>query len=114
MDLYGHFQEIQAEKEIKELKDLDGLEGYDLYFVGFPIQAYGPAHTAKVFLEKHAAGKDIVLFITHASGEDSELLQEWLPNCRAAAVGANVVGMFNCRGELAQNVAIDVTLIWNA
>ena len=99
------FGEIQAEKEIKELKELDGLMGHDLYFVGFPIQAYGPAHAAKVFVEQHAAGKDIALFITHASGEDAKDLPAWLDACRVAAVGANIVGLFNCRGELAQNVA---------
>lgn len=99
------FQEIMVEKEIEELKDLERLEGYDLYFVGFPIQAYGPAHPAKVFLEQHAAGKDIALFITHALLEDAELLPQWLDACRAAAVGANIVGLFNCRGELDENVA---------
>lgn len=98
------FGEIQGEKEIKELSELDGLEGYDLSFVGFPIQAYGPAGEAKTFLEKHCAGKDIVLFVTHASAEDSEPLQEWLAACRTAATGANVIGMFNCRGELSKAV----------
>ncbi len=99
------FREIQTEKEIKELSELNGLEGRGLYFVGFPIQAYGPAHPAKVFLEQHAAGKDIALFTTHASHEESEPLQEWLDACRAAAAGANIVGFFNCRGELDQKVA---------
>ena len=99
------FGEIQAEKEIKELKDLKGLEGYDLYFVGFPMHAFGPAHTAKGFLEQHAAGKDIVLFNTHASADDDEVLQEWLGNCRTAAVGANVIDLFHCQGELSEQVA---------
>jgi flavodoxin len=99
------FGEIQAEKEIKELKDLDGLEGYDLYFVGFPMHAFGPAHAAKGFLEQHAAGKDIVLFNTHASADDDEVLQEWLGNCRAAAVGANVIDLFHCQGEMSEQVA---------
>ncbi|MFC1848196.1 flavodoxin family protein [Chloroflexota bacterium] len=99
------FGEIQAEKEIKELKDLGGLEGYDLYFVGFPMHAFGPAHAAKGFLEQHAAGKDIVLFNTHASADEDEVLQEWLGNCRAAAVGANVIDLFHCQGEMSEQVA---------
>src|SRR4030042_1866941 len=98
------FEEIHAEKEIKELQELDGLEGHELYFVGFPIQAFGPAQVAKDFLEKHAAGKDIILFITHASHEDDELLQEWLGKCRAAAVGGNVIELFHCRGELSKQI----------
>lgn len=99
------YDEIKGQKEIKELKELKGLEGYDLYFVGFPIQAFGPAHQAKIFLEEHAAGKNLVLFITHASPEDEELLPQWLDACQVAAVGANIVGIFNCRGELDEKVA---------
>ena len=99
------FEEIQAEKGLKELSEIEALEGYDLYFVGFPIQGYGPANQVKVFLEQHAAGKDLALFVTHASPEDGDLLPEWLAACRDAAVGANIVGMFNCQGELAQAVA---------
>jgi len=99
------FRAIQVEKEIKELEALDGLEGYDLCFVGFPVEAYGPAQPAKVFLEKHAAGKDIALFITHAAPEDGELLPQWLEACRASAVGANIVGLFNCQGELSEEIA---------
>jgi flavodoxin len=99
------FQEIQADKKIVELKDLEGLDGYDLYFVGFPIQAYGPAHPAKVFLEQNASGKDLVLFTTHASPEEDELLPQWLDACRSAAASANIVGLFNCRGELSEKVA---------
>ena len=94
--IYG---EIQADKDIKEIKDLDGLEGYDLYFVGFPIQGYGPANVAKVFLEKHAAGKDIALFITHSSPEDRDLLREWLDKCREAAAGANMHWRGNYRNR---------------
>jgi len=99
------FGEVRAEKALTELKDLDGLDGFDLYFVGFPLQAYGPAQPVKGFLESHAAGKDVVLFVTHASPEDGEDLPQWLDACRAAAVGANLIGLFNCQGELAQNVA---------
>ena len=99
------FEEIQADKEIKALEELDNLQGYDLSFIGFPIQIYGPAQPAKVFLEKHAAGKDIVLFITHASPEDDKLLLQWSDACRAAVVGGNVVGLFHCRGELSEKVA---------
>ena len=98
------YEEITGDKEIKELKDLKSLEGYDLSFVGFPIHAFGPAQEAKKFLEDHSAGKSVALFITHASPEGNELLPEWLEKSRKAATGAEIVGMFNCQGELAQHV----------
>ncbi len=99
--IYG---EITEDKEIKELKDAESLEGYDLSFVGFPIHAFGPAKEAKKFLEDHSEGKRVALFITHAAKEGSELLEEWLGRCRKAAAGAEVVGMFDCQGELSKDV----------
>jgi flavodoxin len=99
------FQEVQATKEIKELAQVDGLEGYDLTFLGFPLQAYGPAQQAASFLEKHGAGKNLALFITHAAPEDSAQLPEWIAKCRAVAAAAKVVSLFNCQGELGEQVA---------
>ena len=99
------YKEIKAGKELKELKDVKDLKGYDLSFIGFPIHAYGPANEAKIFLEKNVAGKNIALFITHSSPEGEPLVQQWLESCKKAASIAKVIGMFDCQGELAQNVA---------
>jgi flavodoxin len=99
------YKEIRADKDLKPLSDVKDLKGYDLSFIGFPIHAYGPANEAKAFLEKKVAGKDIALFITHAAREDGPLIEQWLAACKIAASGANIVGLFHCRWELAQNVA---------
>jgi flavodoxin len=100
--IYG---EIEGAKEIKELAAVENLEAYDFSFIGFPIQAFGPAKPAKEFLEAHGAGKQVALFITHASPEDAEPLEEWLAACKAAAADTKLVGVFNCQGELAQAIA---------
>lgn len=98
------FDAIQDEKEIKELSDIESVDGYDLLFVGFPIQAFGPAEKAKQFMEKYISGKKVALFTTHASPEDSEDLPPWLEVCKKAAAGAEIVGFFNCQGELALDI----------
>ena len=103
------YKEIKADKEMKELKDVASLNGYDLCFIGFPIHAFGPANEAKVFLEKNAAGKKIALFMTHSAPEGEPQIQQWLESAKKAASGANVVGMFDCQGEMAQNV-VDMML----
>lgn len=95
---------IQGEKEIKELSEIESIDGYDLLFVGFPIQAFGPAQKAKQFMEKYISGKKVALFTTHASSEDSEDLLPWLEACRNAAASAEIVGFFNCQGELAPDI----------
>ena len=98
------YKEIRADKEMMPLSEVRDLKGYDLSFIGFPIQAYGPAKEAREFLEKKVAGKDIALFITHSAPENEPQVQTWLAACKIAASSANIVGVFDCQGELAQNI----------
>ena len=99
------FQEIKGKKEIKPMSEVNSLDGYDLAFIGLPIQAGQPAAEAKAFLEQHSKGKNIALFITHATPEGKPEVKECLGNCRAAAAGAKILGVFDCQGELSQAVA---------
>ena len=98
------FEVMQGEKEIKELSEIENVDSYDLLFVGFPIQAFGPAEKAKQFMAQNVSGKKVALFTTHASPEDSEDLPPWLEACKKAAAGAEIVGFFNCQGELAPDI----------
>ena len=99
------FQEIMGKMEIKPMEEVSSLDGYDLAFVGSPMQASGMAGDAKSFLEQHSKGKNIALFITHASPEHEPQLKEWLRNCKAAAAGANLLSVFDCQGEMSQALA---------
>jgi len=99
------FETIQAMKEIRPLADVASLEGYHLAFVGFPLHGGQPAEEARVFLERHSKGKSIALFVTHAAPEGWPGVEECLDRCRAAAVDANVLGVFDCQGELSEEIA---------
>lgn len=94
------YDEIQTDKEIKTWNETESLEGYDLSFVGFPIEMFGPGPASKEWLANHVNGKRIALVITHGSPEEAPPLQEWLQKCRDAAVGAEIVGLFHCRGDM--------------
>ncbi len=99
------FEEISDEKEIKTIDEVDSIEDYDLAFLGFPIHGFGPDKKAKKFLEEHCTDKKrVALFITHASPEDHEELPAFLTKFEQAAAGANLLGMFDCQGELAKGV----------
>lgn len=98
------YSEVPGEKEMRELGELEDLEGYDLAFVGFPVHAGNPAVAAKEFLEKNGPGRKIALFVTHAAPEDAEDVPGLLEACRAAAASAELVGFFDCQGELDDNV----------
>ena len=99
------FQEIKGKKEIKPMDEVSNLDDYGLVFIGFPIQATAPAAEAKSFLELHSRGKNVALFVTHGAPDGSPQIKEWLDKCKAAATDANIIGVFDCQGELNQAMA---------
>lgn len=99
------FGAIEGEREIKPIADINAIKEFDLVFVGSPMHGFGLSENVKEFIEKNGEGKNIALFVTHAATEDSEHLQGWLNNCRAAAAGSNLVGFFNCQGEMHKDLA---------
>jgi len=99
------YDAIPKPKEIKRVEDVTSLEGYDLAFLGFPIHNLGPDEHAKTFLETHVKDRTIALFITHmARFETHPILQGWIQKFKDAAVGANIVGVFNCQGQACQEI----------
>jgi flavodoxin len=101
---------IPEPKEIKRVEDVTSLEGYDLAFLGFPIHAYGPDKKVKTFLETYVKDRSIALFITHAAPEGAPPLQGWIQKFRGAAVGANIVGVFDCQGQVSGLIKIIMLL----
>ncbi|MFW9831665.1 MAG: flavodoxin family protein [Candidatus Thorarchaeota archaeon] len=98
------FDEVQLEKELKPWSEIESLESYDLCFVGFPIEMFGPSQETKKWLANHVDGKQIALVITHGSPEDAPPLQEWLQKCQDAATGADIIGLFHCRGDMSEQL----------
>jgi flavodoxin len=98
------YEEAQVEKECKPWAETESLEGYELTFVGFPIEAMGPGPQTKEWLANNVEGRRIVLVITHGSPEDAIPLQGWLQQCREAAKGSEIVGLFHCRGDMSETL----------
>ncbi len=90
---------IPDPKEIKRIEDVKSLDGYDLSFLGFPTHQFGPDKQVKALLGKLVEGRTIALFVTHMAPEDATELPGWMQKFRDAAVGANVVGFFDCQGQ---------------
>jgi flavodoxin len=97
---------IPQPKEIKRVEEVTSLEGYELSFLGFPMHNFGPDKKAKTFLETHVKDRNIALFITHMAPEDSPSVQGWIQKFKDAAVGANIVGVFDCQGQASRLIKI--------
>ena len=94
------YDAIPQPKEMRRVEDVTSLEGYDLSFLGFPIHGYGPDRKARAFLETQVKNRTIALFITHMAPEGAPLLQEWIQKFSDAAIGANIIGIFDCQGQV--------------
>mgnify|MGYP001316338955 CR=1 FL=1 len=109
------FEEIGDEKELKPMAEVDSIAGYDVAFLGFPIEREGPDGKTAQLLQKHCVdGRKVVLFITHASPEDSPDLPPMLDKFKQAARGADIVDMFDCQGELAKSIKRIMSIMPNA
>jgi flavodoxin len=99
------YDEITCEKEIKPIREVQDIGAYDLSFLGFPTHAYGPDKKTKEFLGRHCTnGRKVALFVTHCAPEDAPELSEWMAKFKGAGAGANLMGFFDCQGELSKGV----------
>ena len=100
--VYG---EITGEKDLKPITEVGDLGAYDLSFLGFPTHGYGPDKKTKETLGRLCKdGKKVALFVTHAAPEDEPEVAEYIAKFKQAASGAEVVGTFDCQGQLASGV----------
>jgi len=104
---------IPEPKEIRRVEDVTSLEGYDLTFLGFPIHDFGPNKQAKAFLETRVKDRSIAFFVTHMAPENAKSLPGWIQRFSDAAVGANIVGVFNCQGQCSRRVKFSMRVSSN-
>jgi len=101
------YTEIAAEKEIRPVSEVESLDGYDLAFLGFPTHGYGPDKKTRSYLENLCKdGKKVALFVTHAAPEDEPEVAEYIARFKQSAAGADVVGTFDCQGQLSGGVKL--------
>jgi len=105
------FRSIPGNKEIKRFSESFDPGDFDLIFAGFPVYNFGPVGQAKEFITKWLKGRNIALFMTMsltaapASDQVKELYDLTIQNCRKCVEGSNVLGIFDCPGELSENAA---------
>ncbi len=107
--IYG---EISTEKEIKPIKDISDIGGYDLAFLGFPTHQYGPDKKTTEFLKNTCtSGRKVALFVTHGAPENEPEVPRWMDKFKKAASGAELVGFFDCQGQLSSGTKFVMKLM---
>lgn len=105
------YDEVPGEKDMIPICDVPDSSVYDLIFLGFPVHQFGPDKKASMRMKQHCVpGRKVALFITHAAPENEPELQEWLAKFREAASGAEIVGLFDCQGQMSKPVKMVLRL----
>jgi len=93
---------LPGEVQLAELASEVCVAGNDILFVGMPMHQFGAPEAVSLFLKSACRDQRVALFVTHAAPEDMPELQTWLDSCVQAAEGCDVVGVFNCQGQVPQ------------
>ncbi len=94
------FQALPGDKDMKMLGEVKDADGYDLVFVGFPVVAEGMPGKAKRFMNRQLKDRKVALFMTHGMPGDMPEFDPVLPNCRKAAEGSELIGVYDCQGKM--------------
>jgi flavodoxin len=105
------YDEVPGEKDFMPVCDVPDSSVYDLIFMGFPIHQFGPDKKAVMRMKQHCVpGRKVALFVTHAAPESEPELKEWLDKFKDAASGAEIVGFFDCQGQMSAPVKVVLRL----
>ena len=98
--IYG---ELPDDKEIKPIEEVDSID-HDFTFIGFPINASKPVKDAADFIKEKAGGKKVAIFVTHGTPPGAPSLEGMLNACKEVTVGSELLGFFDCQGELPESL----------
>ena len=102
--IYG---EIGVEKDIMPFTEIADIGRYDLAFLGFPTHQYGPDKKTTEFLERTCtSSRKVALFVTHGAPETEPEVPQWMDKFKTAASGAELVGFFDCQGQLSKGTKL--------
>jgi flavodoxin len=105
------YNAIKGNKDIVKMEEVKNLDDYDLVFIGFPIYNFEPVNNAKEFISKYAISKNIALFATMSltavplNEQTKDLYNITINNCNNCCKDANLLGVFDCPGELSEVIA---------
>jgi flavodoxin len=105
------FSGITGRKVLQTMSEIKNTDGYDIIYAGFPIYNFEPVHTAKDFLHNIGHDKKVILFMTMAltaapvNDQNKDLYQLTINNCRKCILNSELLGVFDCPGELSEVTA---------
>jgi len=98
------FSRLSGDKEIKPVAEAPDPSGYDVVVVGFWYQGGQPDPASQEYLKKCRNVGKLFLLATHGAANGSDYAVMGMNMARELAAGANLVGFFDCQGEVPESV----------
>jgi len=93
------YQTLPDEKTICKIEDAPDPSGFDLVCLGFWLMAGKPDPKSQEYLKK-ISNQKLFLFATHGASSQSQHVQQAMDTARKMAGDAEIIGSFNCPGEV--------------
>ncbi len=93
------FEALPEGKKITPVEEAPDPKGYDFVAVGFWLKAGNPDPKSTEYLKK-VRGTKLFLFATHGAATGSDHAKKAMETAKSLAEGANIVGSFDCQGEV--------------
>lgn len=98
------FSRLSGEKDIQPVTKAPDPSGFDAVLVCFWFQGGQPDPASQEYLKKCKNINKLFIIATHGGAPDSDHVKIGMNKARELAEGANVVGTFNCQGEVPEKI----------
>ncbi|KPA18545.1 flavodoxin [Candidatus Magnetomorum sp. HK-1] len=93
------YENLTDDKAICKIEDAPDPSDFDIVCLGFWLMAGKPDPKSQEYLKK-ITNQKLFLFATHGASSQSQHAQQALETARTMASQANIIGSFNCPGEV--------------
>lgn len=101
------YNELTGEKSISPVENNPNIDDFELVIVGFWLAGGKPDPASTKYLENLSPCK-LFLFATHGAAPQSGHAQNAMQAARNLASACQVVGTFNCQGEVSADLLAKV------
>ena len=98
------FARLSGEKDIFPVANAPDPADYDAVIVGFWFRGGQPDADSQEYLKKCKNAAKVFLLATHGAATDSDHAKMGMNKARELTGGANVIGTFDCQGEVPEKV----------
>ena len=98
------FSRLSGDKDIYSVSDAPNPGQFDVAIIAFWFKGGQPDQASQEYLQKCSGATKVFLVGCHGAAPDSDHARMGMNKAKELASNSNIVGSFDCQGEVPQNV----------